>query len=78
MTRMFVLAAVLLAGTLCAASQPARKHPACNLPNADTIVHGIKLGDSASTTKVLGKDYRTIVDNPASDFGWRIFASRDN
>lgn len=78
MRRIAVAIALLLAGAVCASAQPAKKTPGCDLPNADTIVHGIKLGDGASTTKALGNDYRTIVDNPASDFGWSIFASRDN
>ncbi len=50
----------------------------CDLPNADTSVHGIALGDAESTVRVLGRDFRTVVDNPASDFAWHIFASRDN
>ena len=70
--------AFLLAGALCATAQPAKKSPGCDLPNADTIVYGIKLADKASTLKVLGEDYKTIVDNPASDFAWTLFASRDN
>ncbi len=77
MRKIAVTLVLLLAGSLCALAQPA-KSPGCDLPNADTIVHGIKLGDTASTKKVLGEDYRTIVDNPASDIGWSIFASRDN
>lgn len=73
-----VALALFLAGALGAAAQPAKKQPGCDLPNADTAVHGIALGDTASTKKVLGDDYRTIVDNPASDYAWTIFASRDN
>ncbi len=69
---------LLIATTLSAAAQPAKKSTGCDLPNADTIVHGIKLGDSASAIRVLGRDFRTVVDNPASDFGWSLFASRDN
>ena len=71
---LFLLAAAALPAT----AQPAKKGQGCDLPNADTIVLGIKLGDSASTIKVLGEDYKTIVDKPGSDFAWTIFASRDN
>jgi len=78
MRRCVAILVLLLAGTLCAAAQPAKKAQGCELPNADTVIHGIKLGDSASTIKVLGRDYSTIVDNPASDFAWTLFASRDN
>lgn len=71
-------AAFLLLVALPAAAQPAKKSQGCELPNADTIVAGIKLGDSASAVKILGEDYKTIVDKPLSDFAWTIFASRDN
>lgn len=75
--RTIAAALVLLAATaLPAAAQPAKK--GCDLPNADTIVAGIKLGDSSTTKKVLGEDYRTVVSDPQSDFAWLIFASRDN
>ena len=34
---------------------------------------------TASTIKkALGEDYRTVIDDPKSDFAWWIFASRDN
>jgi len=71
-------ALLLLAATLPAAAQPAKKAQGCDLPNADTIVHGIKLGDDASTKKVLGENYDTIINDPKTDFPWHIFASRDN
>ena len=71
-------AALLAFAALPAGAQPARRTPGCELPNADTIVHGIKLGSDATTKKVLGEDYRTVIDDPASDFAWWIFASRDN
>ena len=74
----FLLAAVLLTALLPAAAQPAKKTQGCDLPNADTIVAGIKLGDGDTTKKVLGEDYRTVVSDPQSDFAWLIFASRDN
>jgi hypothetical protein len=72
------VAAALLAIVSSAAAQPAKKGQGCDLPNADTVVLGIKLGDSASAIKILGEDYKTIVDNPLSDLAWTIFASRDN
>jgi hypothetical protein len=78
MRRFSCALAVLIAGTFCAAAQPAKKGPGCDLPNADTIVYGIKLGDGDSTKKALGEDTRTIYDNPASDYAWMILASRDN
>ena len=78
MRRLLPLFSCLAATALPAAAQPAKNAQGCDLPNADTIVLGIKLGDSASTIKVLGEDYKTIVDNPVSDFAWTIFASRDN
>ena len=59
-----------------AAAQPAKK--GCDLPNADTTVAGIKLGNGATTKKVLGEDYTLLVDDPKTDFPWVIFASRDN
>lgn len=71
-TTIFAAAIVFLAGSMAARAAP------CDLPNADTTVHGIKLGDTDSTIRVLGRDFTTVVDNPASDFVWRIFASRDN
>ena len=67
-------AALLAFAALPAGAQPARRTPGCELPNADTTVHGIKLGDDASTKKVLGEDYRTVIDDPASDFAWWISA----
>jgi len=70
--------ALCLAGTLCASAQPAKNSQGCDLPNADTVVLGIKLGDSVSAVKILGEDYKTIVDKPLSDLAWTIFASRDN
>lgn len=57
---------------------PAAAQTGCSLPNADTAVHGIGLGDSDSTLRVLGRDHNTIVDDPKTDFAWRIFASRDS
>lgn len=56
----------------------AQKSPDCALSRADRTVHGITLGNSESTIRVLGRDYRTVTDNPASDNAWSIFASRDN
>ena len=54
--RIIAAALVLLAATaLPAAAQPAKK--GCDLPNADTSVAGIKLGDSNTTKKALGEDY---------------------
>ena len=73
------LAAALLlfaATALPAAAQPAKK--GCDLPNADTTVAGIKLGDDKTTKKALGEDYRTVIDDPKSDYAWWILASRDN
>jgi hypothetical protein len=72
------VAAALLAIASSAAAQPTKKSQGCELANADTVVHGIKLGDDTSTKKLLGEDYRTVVDDPKSDFAWMIFASRDN
>ncbi len=77
--RIFAAAVIVLfAATSSAGAQPAKTAQGCDLPNADTVVLGIKLGDSASAVKVLGEDYKTIVDNPLSDLAWTIFASRDN
>jgi hypothetical protein len=56
----------------------AQKAADCTLPNADRAVHGVTLADSDSAIRVLGRDFRTVTDNPASDFAWTIFASRDN
>ncbi len=50
----------------------------CGLPKADRSVIGIALGDDASAIRVLGRDFRTVTDPPASDMGWTIFASRGN
>ncbi len=69
---------LLLATALPAAAQPAKKAQGCDLPNADTSVAGIRLADGNSTKKALGEDYRTVIDDPKSDFAWLIFASRDN
>jgi hypothetical protein len=69
---MLVLA--VSASTLHAASG---KDTGCMLPNADTVLHGIKLGDSRSTERVLGRDRRGAPDNPDSDFPWYAFASSD-
>jgi hypothetical protein len=51
--------------------------PGCLLPNADTTLHGIMLGDRTSTERVLGRDRRGAPDNPDTDFPWYAFASRD-
>jgi hypothetical protein len=67
---------LFFAGSIGAAAQPAKK--GCDLPNADTAVYGITLGDPTSTRRVLTEDYKTISDNPGSDVAWMIFASRDN
>ncbi|MBZ0141323.1 MAG: hypothetical protein K8H87_16390 [Pseudorhodoplanes sp.] len=67
---------VLLAAALFAT--PAGARAGCELANADTIVHGIRLGDAQSTIRVLGRGYRTVIDDPANDFPWHVFASRDN
>jgi hypothetical protein len=56
----------------------AQNNPDCALPRADRAVHGITLGDSDSAVRVLGRDFRTVTDNPAADNAWTIFASRDN
>jgi hypothetical protein len=72
------VATMLVAITSSAAAQPAKKGQGCNLPNADTTVSGIKLGDGETIKKALGEDYRTVLDDPKSDFAWWIFASRDN
>jgi hypothetical protein len=75
--RTIAVALVLLAAAaLPAAAQPAKK--GCDLPNADTIVAGIKLGNDKTTKKVLGEDYPIVVDDPKTDYPWMIFASRDN
>jgi hypothetical protein len=60
-----------------ARAQP-REAPGCDLLNADVIVHGIKLGDTASAMRVLGDDVRTVIADPMSDVPWYLFASRDN
>ncbi len=78
MPRFSAVLALLLASCLYAAAQPTKKEQGCDLPNADTVVHGVALGNRASTIKVLSEDYKTIVDNPLSDSAWTIFASRDN
>ncbi|GIK80220.1 MAG: hypothetical protein KJZ73_18210 [Pseudorhodoplanes sp.] len=67
---------VLLAAALFAT--PAGARSGCELAKADTVVHGIRLGDAQSTIRVLGRDYRTVIDDPAGDFQWQVFASRDN
>jgi hypothetical protein len=72
------VAAALLAIASSAVAQPAKKGQSCELPNADTTVSGIKLGDGDTIKKALGEDYRTVIDDPKSDFAWWIFASRDN
>jgi hypothetical protein len=76
MRRFAVAFVFLLAGIVGAAAQAPQK--GCDLPNADTVVLGIKLGDSASAVKILGEDYKTITDKPGSELAWTIFASRDN
>ena len=82
MRTLAVALALFLAGSFCALAQPAKttqgNAQGCDLPNADTVVLGIKLGDSASAVKILGEDYKTIADKPLSDLAWTIFASRDN
>ena len=45
---------------------PTRRSRASSLATAGTI------------KKALGEDYRTVIDDPKSDFAWWIFASRDN
>jgi hypothetical protein len=55
-----------------------RDGPACDLLNADVIVQGIKLGDRASTMRVLGDNVRTVIVDPMTDFPWYLFASRDS
>jgi hypothetical protein len=73
-----IAAALLLcvATALPAAAQPAKK--GCDLPNADTTVAGIKLGDDKTTKKALGEDYPIVVDDQKTDYPWIFFASRDN
>jgi hypothetical protein len=72
------VATLLVAIASSVAAQPAKKDQGCDLPNADTTVSGIKLGDGETIKKALGEDYRTVLDDPKSDFSWWIFASRDN
>jgi hypothetical protein len=60
------------------ASARAQANPDCALPRADRAVYGITLANPESAIRVLGRDVRTVTDNPASDNAWTIFASRDN
>jgi hypothetical protein len=71
---------VTLAAVVAFVAMPAlaQTNPDCALPRADRAVHGITLGNPDSAIRVLGRDFRTVMDNPASDNAWTIFASRDN
>jgi hypothetical protein len=69
-----ILVLAVSAGTSHATS---RKSHGCLLPNADTVLHGIKLGDSKSTERVLGRDRRGAPDDPGTDFPWYAFSSSD-
>jgi hypothetical protein len=46
--------------------------------STQNVVKSLKLGDGETIKKALGEDYRTVLDDPKSDFAWWIFASRDN
>jgi hypothetical protein len=76
MKHIVILAALLLAMPHGAGAAP-KKGPGCLLPNADTVLHGIALGDDDSTRRVLGKTYKATPDDPNTDFPWYAFASRD-
>ena len=78
MKRIVAAFALFFAAALPAVAQPVKKDQGCDLPNADTMVSGIKLGDGDTTKKALGEDYRTVIEDPKLDFAWWIFASRDN
>jgi len=77
-TPAFIIAALALTVSLASYAHAApKKGPGCLLPNADTTLHGITLGDYKSTEKVLGRDRRGAPDNPDTDFPWYAFASRN-
>jgi len=77
MKRMLMLAVALLLALPQIAEAKSKKGPGCLLPNADTTLHGITLGDYRSTQRVLGRDRRGAADNPDTDFPWYAFVSRD-
>lgn len=54
-----------------------KKERGCDLPNADRAVHGITLGDTRGAEAVLGRDFKTAIDDRASDFAWVVVATRD-
>jgi hypothetical protein len=61
-----------------AIAQAPKSGPGCNLPNADTVIHGIGLADEQSAIRVLGRGYETVIADPGTDLAWVIFASRDS
>lgn len=78
MRRVLILVVTLVLAMPQAANAARKKGPGCLLPNADTSVHGIALGDDNSTRRVLGKNYKATPDDPSTDFPWYAFASRDS
>ncbi len=75
---LFIAASAALADARAQGGAQAGAQAGCELPNADIVVHGIRLGDSESTRRALGRDYRLVLSERASDYAWAIFASRDN
>jgi hypothetical protein len=47
------------------------------MPNADTSVHGIALGDGDSARRALGENRRVVPNDPSPDFPWHALSSRD-
>jgi hypothetical protein len=77
MRRLVLAAAVAVLALPHSTDAASKKGPGCRLPNADSSVHGITLGDDDSTRRVLGWNYKAVPDDPNTDFPWYAFASRD-
>lgn len=77
MRHLVLAAAVVVLALPHLADAAPKRGPGCHLPNADTSVHGIALGDDDSTRRALGENYKAVPNDPNTDFPWYAFASRD-
>ncbi len=71
----FVAGTLIFPGEAAAQGRPVG---ACALPKADTVIHGIRLGDDQSAVRVLGRAYETVMVDADTRLAWTLFASRDS
>lgn len=76
------LSACVVACAVSTASAASARKPRgdCRLDKADTIVHGVKLGDSDGGKKILGDRMTTklhMVEREGGDFPWYVFISQN-